>query len=231
MDKDQLNKGLAKLQAAAQDGNANARREELFQKAQSGNITAEENEELLKSLGGGGIKDDITSSFTQPSESMQKSIDVSDSFRDYVGAVVDGLDKVADTLAKSEARDDTFRIALATSLHAQGEIMKSMADKLESMQKSLDNWGSEPARGPKTVGLPADKVTVEKSMAGGAPAGNQLGREEILDGFDSLIQKGEGSVNGEDLVKAAAKFESLNQISSPVLERITQFTREQNQAA
>jgi len=221
MNKETLEKGLQALQEAAEEGNPSARRGELFQKAQDGEITAEEHEELLKSLGGAGsIFADVDDNFSG-NDPLQKSIDASDYLRESTDALVKSLHTICDRIEKSESKDQNFRIALAQTLTAQGDIIKSLCDAVDDMR-------GQTSRGPKSVGVNAvaKAAPLQKSFAGEAPTPYGMGREDILDAFEKAIHSNEQMFAGEDLVKAATKYESSNNISEGMLKALVDFTKQ-----
>lgn len=230
-----LSKGLDALKNAANKNNPLARRNELFQKAQSGTITTDENDELVKSLSGRDLVEAATASLNN-NDTLQKSIDVSDFLREQHKGVVDGISALAEHIQKSDSDDHGFRVALATTItglvntvEAQGSLIKSMSEKLGVAM-------TQPARGPKSAGVNAGAQPMNKSFAGAAPTqnvdtqidGSELSKSQILDVMEEMNKSSSSgkSASGESLMHAISKYESTNQISPTMLRDVASFTKQ-----
>jgi hypothetical protein len=215
MNKENLEKGLAALQHAADAGNPVARRNALLEKAKAGELTADENDELVKSLGGGSeLKDAATASLQ--TEGLQKSLDVSDYLREHHEGLQKSLGVLCDRLEKSEAQDQGFRIALAQTLTGMGDMVKGLADQVEV----LSGRPAGPVKSQGVVGAPADGAAVEKSMAG-QPSGRRLTKSQVLDIMDVISEGGNGfPKGGENMATAIAKYESGTEISKALSEEV-----------
>lgn len=221
-----LEKGLDALQEAASKNNPHLRQATLLAKAQDGTIADEEKEELIKSIDGSKLTSEVLAGFQ--SETIQKSIDVSDFLRDSTAGVTQGLEALTQHIQKSQSDDHGFRIALATTLASMTDVIKSQGELLKSMSEQFGEVAALPARGPKSQGVRAQPMN--KSFAG-APA-RQLGvasvesdlsKSEILDGMEGMLHKGVEVVEGEDLLKAISKYESSNQISPTLLREVSAY--------
>jgi len=230
-----LEKGLRELEAASRTP-SQTRSAELFQKAQDGTITADERDELVKSVSR-GLGAEATSGLTE-NETLTKSLDVSDFLKEQHTGLVTGLETLADHIEKSETRDQEFRVALATTLHHMGELVKAQDSRIaaqESLLKGIaDRLGviaAQPARGPKSVeaARAAAGGGMQKSFAG-AVGGASLSKGQILETMHTMLTKGMEMVEGEDIVKAAIKYESLKEITPTMLKSVQEF-RGSNKAA
>lgn len=219
-----LVKGMEALTEAANKNNTATRSAELFQKAQSGEITDDERDELVKSLRGSALTEKVTQGLG--TDTIQKSIDVSDFLRDATTGITEGLRTLTDHIQKSQTDDHGFRVALATTISAMTDVITNQGELLKSMATQL---GVQAARPPKSQGVRGAQP-LAKSFAGtpaqanGAEQGAELSKSQILDGLDAMISKGLTSAsNGEDLVKASTKYESLNLISPAVVADVQKF--------
>lgn len=210
-----LEKGLRALEAASTAGAAG--NQELLKKAADGSITEEEKDELIKSLSGDSLADKATKGLTG-NDTIRKSVDVSDYLREQHYGMVAGLEVLASHMEKSQAVDHEFRKALATTVVQVASLVKSQAEEIAELRKSLDTWGAQPARAPKSPQTP----TLAKSFAGGQSA-DSISKSQIEDAFSSMLEKGMESIGGEELIKAATKYEVSGFISPPVLAEVKQF--------
>lgn len=219
-----LEKGMKALTEAATKNNTAARSAELFAKAQNGTITDDERDELVKSLNGAGLVEKSTAGMR--SDQIQKSLDVSDFLRDMTGGITSGLATLSEHIQKSQSDDHGFRVALATTLSAMSDVIREQGEIIKSMSERM---GVVPARGPKSQGVRGVQP-MAKSFAGTPPqgganvTGGDLSKSQILDAMDGMIQKGiVAASNGEDLVKASTKYESLDAISPAVLADVQKY--------
>jgi hypothetical protein len=228
----ELEKGLRRLEASAKAPQARAA--DLFNKAQDGSITPEEREELIKSVST-DLGQRATNALAE-SDTIKKSLDVSDYLREQHLGVVTGLETLAGHIEKSEARDQEFRIALASTLFQMGELVKSQvarADTAEAMLKSVTERlgiiAAQPARGPKSVAgaqhAAANSQGMNKSFAGQPAEGDRLSKGQINEALTEMLMKGTDTVGGESLVLAAAKYESLNEISPDLFKAVVDHVR------
>lgn len=228
-----LEKGIAALNAVANQNNVVARRTELLNKANDGSATTEEREELIKSLHGNDLADKATAGI-RTSEPIQKSVDVSDFLKDITAGVQQGLEVVAEQIQKSQLDESGFRVALATTLAAMHDVVKTQGEMLKSLTGAVDANANQAARGPKSRGLGASAAAqpIAKSFGGaaGAPVANgreqmQLTDNQIFDAMEGMIKSGRTNVNGEDLTKAVIKLESLRQITPAVMAAVQEFVQ------
>lgn len=225
MNRAQLDQGLAALQAAAEHGNPRARQAELFAKSQEGSITPEEQDELLKSLGGG---DSLAAEITAPlqnNDELQKSVEVSDYLRENHEATITALERVADTIAKSEASDQNFRVALAQSVLSLGEMVKSLHGQVEQLS-------GQPAHAPKSQGVRAPAQAMTKSFANTPeqPTHGGLAPHQIDETFTSMLEKGMTEVAGQKVDVAATMYETDRNISKSMLDAVVDFHKSNSAA-
>lgn len=222
MTKNELEKGLRALKAAASTGE-NGRQAELFQKAQNGTITPDERDELTKSLGGENTLAGRATRGLTGSDTIRKSLDVSDYLREQHAGLVAGLETLANQMEKSDAREQDFRIAMARTVIQMGELMKSMSDEIGSLQQTVASFGAQPARMAKSQMAAAS--IVQKSFAGSPQQSDELSKSQVLDVMEDLLQKGNAVVAGEDLLKAISKYESTNLISDDMKTAVLSHAR------
>lgn len=231
-----LQKGLDALKNAAASNNPHARRAELFQKAQSGAITPEENDELIKSLNGNALTEQVTRGLK--TDTIQKSIDVSDFLRESNDGLITGLATLSEHIQKSQSDDHGFRIALATTLTGLVDTVVQQGALIKSMSEKLGVVVQQPARGPKAQGVRGAQP-MQKSFAGnpapsGAgvqPDGIELTKSQTLDVLEEMNKSMSLAPCGENLTHAVAKYESTNQISPALLKDVAAFVSRSNRAA
>lgn len=234
---DDFQKSLDQLAAIAKGDDATSRKEELLDKAKSGEeLTEEERDELYKALGHGDDSVDdapeIVKAIVEPmeptdNEPLQKALDVSEYLESQHGALVKSLTEVAKSIDASDARQHTFNLVFAKAFHQVGELVKGMSERLGVIEK-------QPARAPKSKGItgdPAAPAIIEKGFNGEDPPAMQMSKEGILDGLEAMMRKsvdaGKSGMAecGEDILGATAKFEQVNQISKAMLTEIQEFTK------
>lgn len=225
MKKESLEKGLAALQHAAEAGNGAGRRAELLEKAQTGELTAEENEELIKSLGGGS---EFTEAVTAPlqTDTIQKSLDVSDYLREHHEGLEKSLTVLAERIEKSEVQDQNFRIALAQTVTSLGDMVKSLHEQVQT----LSGQPAGPVLSAGVTGAPAEDSTVQKSFAGQPPGGSKkLSKGQVLDLMEKIGEENNGlSKSGENMSVAIAKYEGGNEISKSLHDEVIARFREES---
>jgi len=229
VNQDDLEKSIAKLEEFTQTGDQVSRKEALLAKAQSGDLSAEERDELFKALGGQteeAPKAEPISKGLQGNETLQKALDVSDYLSEQHSELCKSLDLVGEVIEKSDKRQHEFNLVLAKTVVDTGNLVKSIAEKLNII-------ASQPARAPKSLGA----QPMEKSFAGTPPSDMQLNQTQILDGMDMLMEKsmstGQNGLteDGEDILKSISKYEQTHQITRSMLERVKGVIAERAAAA
>jgi hypothetical protein len=230
---DALEKALGKLSALAKS--EKDEKQELLQKATSGELTSEENARLLSLLGGGqGQADSLAKSVTaglQPSQSsaVQQAVDVSEYLNAFHSGALGALEALSDVIEKSDARRSEFEITLAKAIVQVGTLVKSLGDK-------LDTWSSQTTESPRaartqTQAAVGKQAVLAKSFVGqeGGGDGDRLSKAEILDLLESMhvdsMKKGmQGAARcGEDLNKSIAKYEQTGKMTRALVEEMQAY--------
>jgi hypothetical protein len=216
---DDLSKSIAKLTEFAAQDDVDSRKQALLQKAQVSNLTKSEQSELHEILGGGGSKQDTLSDAIQksmePSEDLQKALDVSDFLRETHEESVAVNKLLAETIEKSDKRQHEFNLLLAKSTAVIGSLLKSVDERLSAYE-------TQPARAPKSRAIP-----LQKSFAGAPPAGDQMSKSEILGVMGDMIEKscaaGQGGfVDGVNMIVESSKYEQFGNLSGSALALVKQ---------
>jgi hypothetical protein len=230
---DNLQASLNQLEELSKGDPQTSRKEDLLSKAQDGELSTEERDELFQILGGDGAgqdggEDPITKSLTS-NEGLQRAVDVSDYLREQHDGLVKSLDAVSEEIRKSDTRRNEFDLIMAKAVHDIGYAVQGIGERLGVIE-------SQPARGPKSQGVQGAQGgarPLNKAFAGGggedAPPGEeQLNKSEILDTMDAihrdLIEKGGSKkIGGEDMMNAISRYESTHQLSPAMLKAVKQF--------
>lgn len=197
-----------------------SRQEALLAKAQTGSLTDAERDELVKSLNGakaeGGLVDDVVKSMTPETsdgEQMAKAMDID--VNGYLSGIHQGitssLEQVAESLEKGFQQRSEREYVLAKGMRDLCVVVESQAQKIADLQKSLDNWGSAPARGPKSQPV----GHLEKSFVGeqpGSQKGDTLSKSEAYAVLEALGRRGIPTVAGMDCGQIAAYIETTGQM-------------------
>lgn len=216
MSKEALEKALDGLDAATNAAGGLSRHQELLHKAQSGTISPDENSELIKGLSGQsyGLSAEIADTLS-PSDDMQKSLDVSDMLTEQNDSLVDAMSLIAESLEKSESNDQTYRIAVGTTLQAMGEMIKSMSDRIDTM-------GGAPAAMVKSQvnRLPAEPL--QRPIGDTPPQGQTFSKSQVMDAIAELgvASTDWKSPTGEDYSIAASSFEFDGKLSKSLAEEV-----------
>lgn len=213
---DDLKKSLDKLENLTK-GEGVPRKQALLEKAQTGELSKSEREELFELLGQGEapaapkVGDGLLTNDT-----IQKSLDVSDFLQESTSELVKALNALDGRINESDERQHEFNLILAKALAETGRMVAAMSERLGVVE-------SQPARPPKSAGL----APLEKSFAGQTPASETISKAEILDAMSDMIVKAGGYLpDGTDLVVAASKYEQFSQISPNVLNAVQGFIKE-----
>lgn len=231
---DELQKALDILAEAAQT--PEDEKETLLQKALDGTIDEAENARLVELMGGGAEDTPaLAKSVTTPlqpevNEKLKKSLDVSDYLDGLYQGITDGMSQLADVIEKSDHRQHNFNVVLAKGVRAIGELMKSLDERLETVE-------NQPVGGPRALKSQQQAAAhLKKSFAGQGGAADTLSKSEVMDTLESMhiesIEKGNGGMAlcGEDLNKSITKYESTRRLSRPMFEELKTW-RANKQAA
>jgi len=223
VDDDDLEKSIALLEGYTLDNDEVSRKDALLSKAQSGDLTGEERDELFKALGGGPVVEDKGPDIVKglrDNDTLQKALDVSDYLAEQHTELCKSLESVGEVIEQSDKSQHEFNLILAKAVADTGNLVKAIAEQLETIS-------SQPARAPKSVGA----QPMAKSFAG-VQQSDHLSRTLILQGLDMLMEKSMASgqnglsADGQDILTAISKYEQLHQISKPMLEQVQSVLRQ-----
>lgn len=219
---DDLEKSIEKLNQFVEEGSPVSKKEALLEKAQTGELSKSEREELFQILGGKteaskpSVAEQVTKGLVE-NDDLQKALDVSDYLQEQHTALVKSLSSLGECLEKSDKRQHDFNLVLAKAMADIGNLTKTLATRVGQIETT-------PARAPKSQGVnkPAARNTLQKGFGGDAPSGesDQLSKSQIMDGMELLLRKSgeEGRIQtGESILHAISKYESTNQISKSML--------------
>ncbi len=240
---DELVKSLETLEQAGHTQPL-TRKDELLYKSENGGLSDVESVEFVDLLqGGGGLPGEIAKSM-QPSDDLEKSsIQVNDFLRETYTGSTDALGKIGDRLEKAQSHQQDYNAALADGVVTlgrkvieQGELMKSMADTIETMS-------GQPARPPKSKQSPAHRPAevMAKSMGapqvqGGPEGQDNLNKGQVLDIMEEMMMKsdkneygpgGGFSKCGEPIHESIAAYEGENCISKGMAGEVIAFRQGQ----
>lgn len=222
---DDLERSLSQLeaQAAAQP---ESRKNVLLAKAQKGELSKAEVDELHIVLGGGApgaapVAEDLTRGLVE-NEELRKSVDVSGILAEFQNELVKALGSVGEHMSASDARQHEFNLLLA---RAQVETGRQVLALVKSVQDAL----GQPAHAPKSKGIPGAQP-LEKGFAG-AEGSEQISKGQVLEALGELVEKsmneGHGGVtsNGEDLAIAASRYEQFGTMSKSIAGEVLEHIR------
>lgn len=212
-----LEKALAALEKEV-SSSGSGRKDDLLQKALTGEISDEENAEL-RSLLGSEEDHELGKAVTSglDTDAIRKSVQVSEFLGDFRDGTAYGLSAIAEAIEKSDARQHQFNVVLGRSLRALGDLAKSLDARMEALEAT-------PVAGPRALaptGPSAKPGAVEKSMRAGAEAnqGPQYTRQDVVKGLTEMmaVSMKEGRNGhakcGEDIQKAVARYEQQQSMS------------------
>lgn len=178
-----LEKGLAAMEAAGQTATG-SRRDELFEKAKKGRLSAQERRELDAELDG------RLRTALEGSEEIVKGMDVSPAL-DVLGTkVAEAVDKLAEQVERNAKQGGEFNSALTKSLIAVGDVLKAQQESIESLSDKLEKALEAPRSQPRAVAADNAKPTSEPKP-GEAPTVNKAHLKNLLTAMHSdSIQKG-----------------------------------------
>ncbi len=211
------------------------RTQELMQKGATQGLTAEESEELRKSLAGDlgepSAVDQVTNAMSGD-EDLNKSmqLDVSGFLSGIQDSITKALEGVAARMEKGfkDTEDNSF--VLAKALLDVCKVQRAQAQLVKSLQDELASFGRQPASPPRAAQTPRQAEALAKGFGpGGAQPPVQLSKNDILQTLsDMSLSKAYGEA-AQDLGLAIARYESTNEISPALLQRVIAF-RQQGQA-
>lgn len=207
---------LSLLENLTKSGKA-GRQSELLLKAQSGALSADERAELVKSLSGEGSSTvaavEGALGDALPESIAKSSTDVSQYLQNLHTGTVEAVSVLAKSLEEQDAARNREAIALAKGL---GELMRVVADQgklVKSLQAELATFSRTPASVPRSV---ANAAPVAPSAA---PLTSDLTKSQVLDMFDTLIEKSQGGESAFWSLEQT-KFEATGQLNKDVLAKL-----------
>ena len=219
-----LEKSLELLGDLVNQNDPTSRKDQLLTKAQTGDLSADERDELFNVLGGSrgqeaSMGTDIVKSI-KTNETISKALDVSDYLEAQHGELVKALSDVGDRVEASDTRQHEFNLVLAKAIVETGKLVKAMSTRLGVITQ-------QPAHAPKSRGV-SGVVPLHKSFAGG-PAEDQLSKSMILGTMEKMAMASPDGIApcGEDLAIAVAKYEQTNMVSKALLNDIQTHCRTQ----
>lgn len=233
-----LEASLDRLEAFAKSGDLPSRKETLLAKANEGELSKSERDELFNLLGGGAVPEqtadepaeNIVKSMSE-NETLQKALDVSDYLQEHQTELIKSLRRVGDEIQKSDHRRHEFNLILAKAITDIGGMVKSLNEAVSTM-------AGQPAHAPKSLGITTKPGQVlQKSFAGQPTAGETLTKSQVLDALDGLMEesmaKGMSGATefGEDIAMAVAKYEQTHMISKPMLAAVKDHIGKQRNVA
>lgn len=222
IDKDDLEKSLGELEEMASDGDTDARKDVLLEKAKgSDGLTKAETDELYDILGGEPKEEvplaDGISKGLKDNEGVTQALDVSEYLQEQHTELCKSLDGLSEHVEKGDNRQHQFNLILAKAVSETGRLVKSVADRIGVVE-------AQPARAPKAKRTPADPA--QKGFGGQPPEGEELTKTNVLDALEEMIVKSVNAGNGGhmgggiDLSVEAAKFEASGMLNPSVVREV-----------
>jgi hypothetical protein len=222
LSQDDLEKSLTELTNYAEANDGPTRKEVLLQKAMTEDLSKSENEELFQLMGPESNSEpdtlaDEVSKALEPSDDLKKAMDVSGVLTELNGDLSKALNLVAENQTETSTRQHGFNLMLAKSVVRIGKAV-------QDLQKSVDTFGDQPVRAPKSRGVTASPL--QKSFADAPPADpTRLTKSQVLDTISVMIEesmaKGQGGHwEGVDLLTASEKFEHGDLISKSLIQEV-----------
>jgi hypothetical protein len=226
-----LDKSIARLNEFTEQNDPGSRKVALLSKAQTGELSKSEKDELFQILGGAVVEksDKLSEKVTKGltgNDDLQKALDVSDYLKAQHDELCKSLTVLSDSVEKGGKRQGEFNILLAKAVSDVAMVAKSIGERLGTIE-------TQPARAPKSKGV-SGGAPLQKGFGGRGPAvdGEELSKSQILDGLDLLMEKSaDGLVNGESVMMAVAKYEQLSQISKSMLGEVQKVLKDGQSAA
>lgn len=146
-------------------------------------------------------EDDVEKSFfdnfVESDDTIEKALEVSDFLETLVGAISESIDGFSNTVSKSLGKQNTVNTALAKSLQASGEIIKSMNTTLaeqdqliKSLQESVETLANQPV-GRKGITNAREYNTLAKSLGNDGQAQQRLTKSQVVDILVKSVEKGD----------------------------------------
>lgn len=207
---------LSLLENLTKSGKA-GRQSELLIKAQTGAISADERAELVKSLSGEGSSTvaavETALGDALPESIAKSSTDVSQYLQNLHAGTVEAVSALAKSLEEQDAARNREAIALAKGLGELMQVVASQGKLVKSLQAELASFSRLPAAAPRTAANAGAPATAP------APASDGLTKSQVLDMFDSMIEKSQGG-DAAFWSLEQTKFEATGQLNKDVLAKL-----------
>ena len=135
-------------------------------------------------------KDEVKKSLVdlaKEDDEVRKGLEVSDFLSGWAEGVSKSLDgtesRIQKSIAKNEARQEAFNEGLVKALSDLGNAVAATAQRVEQVE-------SQPASAPKSI-MGQQVQVIEKSLAGGEPAGESLNKSQIDTAMEALVKSGD----------------------------------------
>jgi hypothetical protein len=216
---DDLSKAVEVLNDYVNTTDPNSRKETLLKKAMTDDLSSEEMNELFKSLSGSenvtteevnDFSDSVLSSLE--SDTIQKSLDVSDYLTELHSGLVKSLSTLEGELNSNAMRQHTFNITLAKSMVSVATGLQRTMNVISELKKSMDNYSEAPIRKPTSV-QPLNKAFVGHN----GQEGHSLKKSEMMGQLLHLAEQGVDNIGGVSVNHAVALLESSNQLPNQVV--------------
>lgn len=232
---EELRKSLDKLETYA-NSSPISRKEVLLEKAKTEELSADEQNELLKSLG-------VQTQQATMAEEIAKSLDpaentdLGDSF-DATGYMAE-LHKsfqeyaleLAERVEKSQSQQNELSLVLCKGISDIGKVVLGQARLIKSLEAQVASFGRAPVQQRRTVTHP--QQVMQKGFVGQQPGGEQLAKSQILDALEQMHKasaqgqygQGKGYARcGEDLNVAITKYDTPQaSISEQLMQEVVAF--------
>lgn len=215
---DDLSKAINVLTDYVNTSDPNSRKDVLLKKAMTDDLSSEEMNELFKSLSGSenvnteegnDFSDSVLSSLE--SDTIQKSLDVSDYLTELHSGLVKSLSTLEGELNSNAMRQHTFNITLAKSMVSVATGLKDAMSVISELKKSMDNYSEAPIRKPTSV------QPLNKAFIGQKNEGQTLKKSEMMGQLLNLAEQGVDNIGGVSVNHAVALLESSNQLPNQVV--------------
>lgn len=221
-DQEEAEKSLANtlslLENLTKSGKA-GRKAELLSKAQVGSLSADEREELVKSLSGEGSTTvaavEGAMSDALPDSIAKSSTDVSEYLRELHAGTVEAMSAIAKSLDAADEARNKEAVALAKGLIELTRVVDAQGKLVKSLQTELASLARQPVSAPRSV---ANALGAPQAPASSEQAGS-LTKSQILDMFDTLIEKSQGAEASYWMLEQT-KFESTGQLGKETFAKL-----------
>lgn len=233
---EELRKSLDKLEQFAQHSPIN-RKDFLLEKAKHEELPADEQTELLKSLGiktpEPTVAEEVTKSLNpEENQDLSDSFDVTGYMQELHKAFQSYAVELAERVEKSQSQQNELSLVLCKGISDIGKVALHTAQLVKSLEAQVNSFGRAPVQQRRTAATP--QQVLNKGFAGQANGGGeQLHKSEILDTLEAMHKSsaagqygpGKGFAQcGEDLNVAITKYDTPQaSISDQLLREVIAF--------